>query len=82
MSTSDGGPAFPCEQRHTEHRDGRWMDRWIPEGGMSLRDYFAGQAMNGMLASDSSVDRTAVVKSTWAQVAYEFADAMLKVRQA
>ena len=45
--------------------------------GMSLRDWFAGQALNGMLASDSSIDRTIVDKTVWAQVAYAFADAML-----
>jgi hypothetical protein len=47
---------------------------------MLLRDYFAGQALMGMLASDSSVDRTRVVKRTLAAVAYEFADAMMEAR--
>lgn len=45
-----------------------------------LRDEFAMAALQGMLASDSSVDRTKVVKSTWAKIAYEFADAMVAQR--
>lgn len=48
--------------------------------GMSLRDYFAAAALQGMLSSDSSVDRTKVNKRTWANVAYSFADAMLAER--
>lgn len=48
--------------------------------GMLLRDYIATAALNGMLASDSSVDRTKVNKRVWAKVAYDFADAMMKVR--
>jgi hypothetical protein len=73
----DGGPAFPqppCPDCGTQH-----APEHVP--GMSLRDYFAAKALNGMLASDSSVDRTKVNKAKWAEVAYEFADAMLKARE-
>lgn len=48
----------------------------VSEGGMSLRDYFAGQALVGMMAGAISVD---VERS--AQRAYEYADAMLKARE-
>lgn len=48
--------------------------------GITVRDYFAAKALNGMLASDSTVDRTKVNKSKWAVVAYKFADAMLAER--
>lgn len=77
---SDGGPAFPQSIFHDETpSDDSFVET---KGGMSLRDYFAGQALNGMLASDSSVDRTKVNKSVWANVAYDFAAAMLKAREA
>lgn len=71
----DGGPAFP--------------DNWY-EGdahytcpGMSLRDYFAGQALAGMLASPPIIDRSSakVKHDKWAQNAYLFADAMLAERE-
>lgn len=52
-----------------------------PASNMSVRDMFAATALNGMLASDSSVDRTKVNKRGWAKVAYQFADAMLTARQ-
>lgn len=47
---------------------------------VDLRDYFAAKAMQGMLASDVYTDRTKVNKRKWADVAYEFADAMLAAR--
>jgi len=40
----DGGPAFPHTQ---EYIDGDGV-RQLAWGGMSLRDYFAGQALAGM----------------------------------
>ena len=44
---------------------------------MSLRDYFAGQALAGQLANaDSEINMTFVAK--WA---YQYADAMLAERQ-
>ena len=44
---------------------------------MSLRQWYAGMALQGMLASDSSIDRTEVNKARWAKVAFAFADAMI-----
>jgi len=75
-----GGPAFPVPiaeiQGHAAHAGELGPGFW----GMSLRDYFAALALNGMLASDSSVDRTMVNKLKWARVAYAFADAMIAAR--
>lgn len=62
----DGGAAFPHDARDIGK---------APANGMSLRDYFAGQALNGMLAADTS----AVPRYT-AIAAYDFADAMLAAR--
>ena len=63
MMKNDGGTAFPT------HRD---LKNFCP--GMSLRDYFAGQALAGMLADSERAGGF----STYAKDAYAFADAMLK----
>jgi hypothetical protein len=47
--------------------------------GMTLRDYFAAKAMQGMMA-DGQAFRL-VAESTLANTAYEIADAMLKARE-
>ena len=51
------------------------------ESGMSLRDYFAAHALQGMIASAAIVDRTTVDRDKWADVAYSFADAMMRRRR-
>jgi hypothetical protein len=59
------------------------MDRAFPCGqadGMTLRDYFAAKALDGMLSSPPVVDRFTVDKARWTSIAYEWADAMLKER--
>ena len=63
-------PAFPA--MHFDLADN--------EHGMTLRDYFAAKAMQGMMA-DGQAFRL-VAESTLANTAYEIADAMLKARQA
>ena len=74
---SDGGPAFPIHGR-----DRLVSDDWE---GMSLRDWFAGQALIGLLANpgplmDQHGNLVAREAPTTAQFAYQFADAMLKRR--
>jgi hypothetical protein len=62
-------PAFPS----TFHNG--WGE---PEKGMTLRDYFAAKALQGMLAETS-------LKATveeFAYKSYELADAMMKAREA
>ena len=61
----DGGPAFPC--------DGL-------TGGMSLRDYFAAKAMQGLVTSTQEM--THVTVDLLASESYVYADAMLKAREA
>ena len=66
-NTNTGGPAFPGTQ---------YANGIQPSGfseGMTLRDYFAAKAMQGLLAQD----KFTVVP----ELAYEMADAMLKARQ-
>ncbi len=70
----DGGPAFPspmqddrdCAPRHTSGY-----------GGMTLRDWFAGQALVGIMASGKG---TSNVEVWGAPHAYALADAMLVER--
>ena len=69
---NDGGPAFP-----RTGADGHTS----PQSGMSIRDYFAAKAMQGII-SDASLPHSS--KKDWGLVscsAYEFADAMLKARE-
>jgi len=49
------------------------------ETGMTLRDYFAGLAMQGMMASNNLPN--SVKNDELAAVAYDLADAMLKERE-
>ena len=70
-----GGPAFPSEEQircNGEVCDTRKFT------GMTLRDYFAAAALQGML---SDPDRRGA-GSEFAQAAYSCADAMLKAREA
>lgn len=70
------GPAFP---NGAYHPDGSLVD------GMTLRDYFAAQAMNGILAfhraqQEGLPSATGDPFVVTARSAYRFADAMLKER--
>ena len=76
-----GGPAFPCEtvgtDKHGEYR--------LPYQGMTLRDYFAAKAMQGMWANDTEDWRYSDFLEGLAfraAAAYEMADAMLAAREA
>lgn len=69
----DGGPAFPFNEKHD---DG---SHYYSNAGMSLRDWFAGQALAGMLAYTGSYGLGNGPGET-AVRAYEIADAMLAAR--
>jgi hypothetical protein len=64
--------AFP----HTVEYKGSDCGGIVPHGGMTLRDYFAAKAMQGLLASDvfASVEQ-------FATQAYSIADAMMVARE-
>lgn len=84
MNERDGGPAFPTEGEMRPHGGtGRPISALKMSGGMSLRDYFAGQALAGLMATVDSIDPSKVDHRTagiLAGVAYETADAMLAAR--
>jgi len=76
---SDGGPAFPHGPLGDTMtgEDGRTWHQWPGTAGMSLRDWFAGQALVGAIAHSGQLGwDDASVKE-----AYQVADAMLKERE-
>lgn len=73
----DGGPAFP-QATAIDPEDGYTL-----HGGMSLRDWFAGQALAGALAADPDAPEGTTEQQdadAISAAAYLFADAMLKAR--
>lgn len=76
----DGGLAFPFE--------GGSNNGLSPEGGMSLRDYFAGQALPAIIAASSAGHHSPQKKAGEHSVipamcrdAYAIADAMIAARK-
>lgn len=70
---NDGGPAFPHKRQI--RCNGEVIDSEM-EPGMTLRDYFAAAALQGMLGEGGG--------ASWdddAKNAYKAADAMLKARE-
>ena len=67
MSDNTGGPAFPVPD----------IDGSKVCEGMTLRDYFAAKAMQGIM-SDTDMTMSAPKIAEWA---YMQADAMLKARE-
>jgi len=71
----NGGGAFPCEG----------TGGLYPDPGMTLRDYFAGQALAGDSANssfgffESDIDQNFLVLR--AEYYYRYADAMLEARK-
>ena len=84
----DGGPAFPQDYEHTKaailtHQAGEISAEQLLHcarqlRGMTLRDYFAAEAMQGMVSAEFAGN---VTTDYWAEEAYKVADAMLKARQ-
>jgi len=68
-NTNTGSPAFPSHGSMGE----------VAHEGMTLRDYFAAKAMQGMLACPVQPQSGA---DMYARDAYFVADAMLKAREA
>lgn len=77
---SDGGPAFPRPDVVWENQATGWQDGTQGHPGMSLRDWFAGQALAGMHARDI-FDEGQATPTQRATLAYIDADAMLAARQ-
>ena len=77
MTMQDGGPAF--SRPALLDPAGTVADQgWL---GMSLRDWFAGQALTGLIAAYGLASSRPVPEG-FAERSYAVADAMLGVRQA
>lgn len=80
--TDGGGPAFP-------HKPKKWdsdASIYVPDSdfhghGMSLRDYFAGKALAGLLAAPKGKFPEQTSLDNFAYDAYILADAMLVARE-
>lgn len=71
MNTNTGGSAFPKTP---------FIEIGTPQNGMTLRDYFAAKAMQGLLAG-LLADGQDIQWAQIAQDAHRQADAMLKARK-
>lgn len=90
MDNEDGGPAFPFEYETAHHLGIEGMTERVPHTGMSLRDWFAGQAMGSMAGAlaeestgDPDMDAAGIIHNdpqSVAEIAYVYADAMLAAR--
>ena len=67
-------PAFPLEIIYTQENE--------KFNGMTLRDYFAAKAMQGLMGRVWGDLPTDELFAVWAKSAYTLADAMMKVREA
>lgn len=72
MSTETGGPAFPATEANGLNS---------PAWGMTLRDYFAAQALAGIEASQGNDGNFISKVELVALRSYELADAMIRARE-
>lgn len=81
-----GGPAFP--RPYSEADAGKRTNPFYEQDGMSLRDYFAGQALQAIMHHKLSqplepgYDTREGCAKGYSESAYVIADAMLKAREA
>ena len=77
MTTNTGGPAFPHEYKYGDGTAQRC-------DGMTLRDYFAGKAMQALFTGaviDALTMNQDINCDKAAETAYTMADAMLRARE-
>ena len=72
-------PAFPHVADILQFDGNSATVKTLTQNGMTLRDYFAAKAMQGICASGTSLEWSS---DRLAAEAYDLADAMLKAREA
>lgn len=78
MSKEQGGPAFPV---HPGMASALGCIPSSTDAGMSLRDYFAAKAMQGILSAGRDPQYGGQSMSDLANASYEIADHMLEARK-
>ena len=73
---NDGGPVAPTYA--SDSRGAAHNTTFEPQGGMTLRDWLAGQALAGLMVGDNYGSEDAAL---YARLAYAQADAMLEARK-
>ena len=88
-SIKTGGPAFPCDDIVERDRHGSLHGPDISSSGLSVRDYMAAKALQGLLARGIHYQTEGVrmpakglEEADIAGHAYAMADAMLAAREA
>jgi hypothetical protein len=81
MNDNTPTPAFPSFEFH------KGFAQMMPVGGMTLRDYFAAKALQGMSANpedvhDADQETYDEYVEEISRCAYKIADAMMKAREA
>ncbi len=80
MSKKNGGPAFPVCEKTKNHVDNYEM--LVMNPGMSLRDYFAAMALQGLISNGHGNFREMLRdKDLCANFSYSMADEMIKQRE-
>jgi hypothetical protein len=81
VSKDNSGPAFPVIETDIQWLGDHGEDGAVPKiysmGGMTLRDYFAAQALQGICASNSQICEE---RRSLARRCYEYADDMIAER--
>ncbi len=76
---NNGGPAFPSAPVDAPNHGMIPASEWGGDTGMTLRDYFAGQALSGFCSNASIVDGQTDGK--WlSRESFKIADAMIAER--
>ena len=78
----ESGPAFPQVDTRLRDEHGNAFTHVYSYGGMSLRDFFAAQAMQGPMVNADCSHPGGGLPYEIALWAYEQADAMLRAREA
>ncbi len=86
MKIEDGGPAFPTllgleDTRESNSNSNDYAFPACVAAGMTLRDWFAGQALAGELAAWTEDQDSSYAPSKVAERMYAMADAMIAERQ-
>ena len=74
----DGGSVFP--KMGSLYNADENLKNVFSDGGMSLRDWFAGQTLPGLVAYDPRMSDEGYEPNNVAELAYKYADALIEAR--